>query len=59
MPFILGTFLFFLYDNFLFHITALFYSKKCKYDCDSCKNWHCYYHSCKKKRDKLNGTDSK
>lgn len=29
-------------------------SKKCKYNCDKCKNWKCYKHYCDRKRKELN-----
>ncbi len=34
-------------------ITQKYLCKKCKYNCDECKYWPCPYHSCERKRKKL------
>lgn len=43
----------FLYDIVLMYIAEHYYAKKCHYDCSKCKNWHCQYHECESKRNKI------
>lgn len=42
-----------LFDIVLMYITEHYYAKKCNYDCSKCKNWHCQYHECESKRNKI------
>lgn len=43
----------FLWPMILWDLGTLYNAKKCKYNCDKCKNWNCYHHYCERKRNKL------
>ena len=51
--YVIGSFLFFLYDIFLNQLTSISCAKIAKYNCDKCKNWRCYYCYCKRKRGEI------
>lgn len=50
---IVGAFLQCLYDIFITNRISEREAKKAKYVCENCNNWRCYYHWCKKQREKL------
>ena len=50
--YILGTFLHMILDIICMWLCERHYARKCGYDCDKCKNWHCQYHECQRKRNK-------
>ena len=49
---LVGGIIWFCYDMILWYITEHYFAKKCNYDCSKCKNWHCQYHECERKRQK-------
>lgn len=40
-------------DILMMYICERYYARKCKYNCDECKNWHCQYHECQYYKKKL------
>lgn len=61
MPIPLSLFLFFIVW-FIFILIfdilhCFYYSKKCHYDCSSCKYWPCPSHRCNKKRSERRSSD--
>lgn len=57
LQFIFGSFLFFVVDCIQFAFYGRFYARKACYDCSKCKNWHCQYFECQRKKSKLNNHD--
>lgn len=51
---LIGCILWFIVDVLQFYFTERYFAKKCNYDCSKCKNWHCQYHSCERKKHKQN-----
>lgn len=49
---IIGSILQCLYDIFITNRLSKSEAKKCNYNCDICGNWRCFYHNCKKEREK-------
>lgn len=48
--YIIGMFCSILVDRLQFRLTEKGCCKKCNYDCSICKNWHCMYKYCERKR---------
>lgn len=49
---IIGSFFQCLYDIFITDRISKREAKKSRFDCSICNNWRCYYHYCKKEREK-------
>lgn len=39
-------------DILLMYFCERYFARKCNYDCTKCKNWHCQYLECERKRKK-------
>lgn len=48
---IFGSILMCIYDIFITNRISKECARKCKYECDKCENWKCFYHYCKKERE--------